>query len=210
MHLVGNVMIDVLQAELPRARALDQPAKLGLQPAGYVLWTMHRASNVDDRETLGRLCAALVRVASRIPVVFPVHPRSKARLEAAGLWATLMAAPGVTLTPPLGYLEFLGLSSHARIVVTDSGGLQEESTVLGIPCLTLRENTERPITVTEGTSTLVGHDIGLLEAAFEDVLAGRYKRGAAPTLWDGHAGERIAYETAKFLELDAPAPSYQI
>jgi UDP-N-acetylglucosamine 2-epimerase (non-hydrolysing) len=171
---------------------------------------MHRASNVDDRETLGRLCAALVRVASRIPVVFPVHPRSKARLEAAGLWATLMAAPGVTLTPPLGYLEFLGLSSHARIVVTDSGGLQEESTVLGIPCLTLRENTERPITVTEGTSTLVGHDIGLLEAAFEDVLAGRYKRGAAPTLWDGHAGERIAYETAKFLELDAPAPSYQI
>jgi UDP-N-acetylglucosamine 2-epimerase (non-hydrolysing) len=200
MHLVGNVMIDVLKAQLPTARALDQPAKLGLAPAGYVLWTMHRASNVDDREVLAGFCAALLRMASRMPVVFPVHPRTRARLEAAGAWAELAAAPGVMLTPPLGYLEFLGLSSQARIVVTDSGGLQEESTMLGIPCLTLRENTERPITVSEGTSTLVGRDVGRLEALFTDVLEGRYKQGTTPALWDGHAADRIAYQTARFLE----------
>lgn len=199
IHLTGNVMIDVLLAELPKARALGQPEAMGVAPGGYVVWTMHRPSNVDDPAALAGLCAALLRMAERLPVVFPVHPRTRARLEAAGLWSALAAAPGVVLSPPLGYLEFLGLTSQARIIVTDSGGLQEESTVLGIPCLTLRENTERPITVTEGTSVLVGRDVGLLERAFADVLEGRYKQGRAPALWDGHAAERIAEQTARFL-----------
>jgi UDP-N-acetylglucosamine 2-epimerase (non-hydrolysing) len=131
--------------------------------------------------------------------VFPVHPRTRARLEAAGLWPGLADAPGVVLTPPLGYLEFLSLSSAARLIVTDSGGLQEEATVLGIPCLTLRANTERPITVSQGTSTLVGQDVALLESLVDDVLAGRYKQGRAPDLWDGRAGGRIAREVAEFL-----------
>jgi UDP-N-acetylglucosamine 2-epimerase (non-hydrolysing) len=199
MFLVGNVMIDVLKAELPIARDLKQPEKMGLTPGGYVLWTMHRPSNVDDPQILGEIVTSLVRIASRLPVVFPVHPRTRGRLEAAGLWAKLAAAPGVVLSQPLGYLEFLSLSSQAQLIVTDSGGLQEESTVLGIPCLTLRENTERPITVSEGSSTLVGRDVKLLEKLVDDVLAGRYKRGHAPDHWDGKAGQRIAEVVARFL-----------
>jgi UDP-N-acetylglucosamine 2-epimerase (non-hydrolysing) len=199
IRLVGNVMIDVLYAQLPAARALHQPEALGLVPGEFALWTMHRPSNVDVTATLGSLVDSMARIAERLPVVFPVHPRTRARLEAAGLWQKLERSPGVRLTPPLGYLEFLGLSSEARLIVTDSGGLQEESAVLEIPCLTLRNNTERPVTVSSGTSTLVGADIALLERLVEDVLAGRYKRGKAPTLWDGHAGTRIGAEVVRFL-----------
>jgi UDP-N-acetylglucosamine 2-epimerase (non-hydrolysing) len=136
IRMVGNVMIDVLKAELPLARELGQPAKLGLKSGEYALWTMHRPSNVDEAEVLGGMAAAMMRIATKLPVVFPAHPRTKARLEAAGLWEKLAAAPGVHVGPPLGYMEFLSLSSQARLIVTDSGGLQEESTVLGIPCLT--------------------------------------------------------------------------
>ena len=199
MRVVGNVMIDVLSAELPAARALQQPQKFGLTPGSYVAWTMHRPSNVDEPSALKSIAESMIRIAQRLPVVFPVHPRTRARLEAAKLWAQLDAAPGVRLTPPLGYLEFLSLSSQAKIIITDSGGLQEESTVLDIPCLTLRENTERPITVSEGTSTLVGRDVNLLERLVGDILDGRYKRGVAPKLWDGRAGERIAREVVDFL-----------
>jgi UDP-N-acetylglucosamine 2-epimerase (non-hydrolysing) len=201
IRLVGNVMIDVLRAELPIARDLQQPGKMGVAPGQYALWTMHRPSNVDDPAVLASIVASLARIAARLPVVFPVHPRTRARLEAAGLWSTLEKSPGVVLSPPLGYLEFLGLSSQAQLIVTDSGGLQEESTVLGIPCLTLRENTERPITVSQGSSTLVGRDVQLLERLVDDVLAGRYKQGQAPDHWDGRAGERIAREVARFLEV---------
>lgn len=208
MCLVGNVMIDVLRAELSIARDLNQPEKMGLAAGGYALWTMHRPSNVDDPAVLADIVATLVRIAARLPVAFPVHPRSRARLEAAGLWSRLSDAPGVVLSQPLGYLEFLSLSSQARLIVTDSGGLQEESTVLGIPCLTLRENTERPITVSLGTSTLVGRDVNLLEQLVDDVLGGRYKQGRSPDYWDGHAGERIARAVAQFLSgspIDKPS-----
>jgi UDP-N-acetylglucosamine 2-epimerase (non-hydrolysing) len=199
IRLVGNVMIDVLHAQLPAARALHHPESLGLAPRQFVLWTMHRPSNVDAPATLASLVATMARIAERLPVVFPVHPRTRARLESAGLWQKLEQSPGVRLTPPLGYLEFLSLSSEAKLIVTDSGGLQEESAVLEIPCLTLRQNTERPVTVSSGTSTLVGADVALLERLIDDILAGRYKRGTAPALWDGHAGTRIGAEVVGFL-----------
>ncbi len=185
---VGNVMIDTLLAHLPRARALGVPEAMGLSPGGYAVVTLHRPSNVDDPEVLARLLGALAGLAERLPVVFPVHPRTRARLE--GDAARLAAA--LRLTDPLGYLEFLSLTSAARLVLTDSGGLQEESTALGIPCLTLRENTERPVTVAEGTNEVVGTDPGRIGAAARRILDGGGKRGRRPDLWDGRAGERAA------------------
>jgi UDP-N-acetylglucosamine 2-epimerase (non-hydrolysing) len=160
---------------------------------------MHRPSNVDEPATLSALIGAMRRIARSLPVVFPAHPRTRARMEAAGLWASLETSPGVHVTPPLGYMEFLSLTSQARLIITDSGGLQEESAALEIPCLTLRENTERPVTVSEGTSTLVGSNVGLLERLVGDILGGGYKRGKSPALWDGHAGERIGHEVVQFL-----------
>jgi len=186
---VGNLMIDTLHAHLPRARALGVPARLGLPEGGYAVATLHRPSNVDDPATLARLLDALARIAREVPVVFPVHPRTHARLAAPELAGR---AAALRLTEPLGYLEFLSLTSAARVVLTDSGGLQEETTALGVPCLTLRENTERPITVSEGTNVVVGTDP---ERIVEEALrALRRSRSAArrPSLWDGQAGERAA------------------
>ncbi len=200
IRLVGNVMIDVLLAQLPSARELKQPQKMNLAPGRYCVWTMHRPSNVDNPDSLASLIQSLIRIAKNIPVVFPIHPRTRARIEAAGLLPSLEKSAEVQLTTPLGYLEFLGLTSQARLIVTDSGGLQEESAALEIPCLTLRENTERPVTVSEGTSTLVGADVKLLERLVDDILHGRYKRGRAPHLWDGNAGTRIGQEVLKFLD----------
>jgi UDP-N-acetylglucosamine 2-epimerase (non-hydrolysing) len=185
---IGNVMIDTLEAHLPRARALRVPEAMGLAPAGYAVATLHRPSNVDDAETLARLVGALARIARSLPVVFPVHPRTRARLEATAP----AGATALRLTEPLGYLEFLSLTSAARLVLTDSGGLQEESTALGVPCLTVRENTERPITVTEGTNEVVGTEPDRIVDAAERILAGGGKRGRRPALWDGRAGERAA------------------
>jgi UDP-N-acetylglucosamine 2-epimerase (non-hydrolysing) len=186
---VGNVMIDTLLANLPRARALRVPERLGLTPGRYAVATLHRPSNVDEPQTLARLLGALRRIAREAPVVFPVHPRTRARLEAAGLGET---AGALRLCEPLGYLEFLSLTSAAQLVLTDSGGLQEETTALGIPCLTLRENTERPVTVDEGTNEVVGTDAERIVTAALHALAGEGKRGRCPALWDGKAGERAA------------------
>jgi UDP-N-acetylglucosamine 2-epimerase (non-hydrolysing) len=199
VRLVGNVMIDVLRQQLAGARALRQPERLGVEPGGFALWTLHRPSNVDGTASLQALAAALERAAARLPVVFPVHPRTRERLGAAGLWQRLAGQPAIHLTEPLGYREFLGLSSAARLVVTDSGGVQEETTALGVPCLTLRANTERPITVSEGTNTLVGADYRGLDPWIARVLAGDYKQGRCPALWDGRAGERVGAEIAAFL-----------
>lgn len=192
IHLVGNVMIDTLRRLLPVAKRLDTLARYGLRPGQYCVVTMHRPANVDSPETLAGLIDVLVRVSRQLPLVFPVHPRTKKRIEEFRLAARLERAPGVIQLPPQGYLDFLALLSQAKVIVTDSGGLQEESTALGVPCLTLRPNTERPITVETGSSTLVGNDPAKLRHCLEEVLTDRYKRGRCPELWDGKAAERMA------------------
>jgi UDP-N-acetylglucosamine 2-epimerase (non-hydrolysing) len=188
VHLVGNAMIDSLLAQIPAARRSGVLERLGLHAKGYVLVTLHRPGNVDSRAALGGLLGALARIASQRPVIFPAHPRTRKRLEEFGL-----AVPaGVRVLDPLGYLEFLGLTDGADLVLTDSGGIQEETTVLGIPCLTLRENTERPVTVEVGTNQLVGLQPDRIVEAAERILNGARRPGRIPDLWDGHAGERIA------------------
>lgn len=193
IHLVGNVMIDTLFANLARARQRPVLAQLGLEPGAYGLVTLHRPANVDDAAVLTGLVAALGEVAFECPLVFPVHPRTRPKLHAA-------LPAGVRLVDPFGYLDFLALQADARLVLTDSGGVQEETTVLGIPCLTLRDNTERPITVSEGTNRVVGRNPANVIAAAKEVLA-HPPEARKPALWDGKAGERIV--TAL---LDNPRP----
>lgn len=190
--LVGNVMIDTLFFNLDRAQRLGTPKEYGVNPHSYGVVTLHRPSNVDDAEILLELVKVLVKVSANLPLIFPVHPRTGHALAKTGLLAQLEQARGVHLTPPLGYLPFLSLTSQAKVIVTDSGGLQEESTALGIPCLTMRSNTERPITVEVGTSTLIGSDPQQLEESLNRVFSGSYKVGRCPDLWDGLAAERIA------------------
>jgi UDP-N-acetylglucosamine 2-epimerase (non-hydrolysing) len=185
VHLVGNVMVDTLLANLDRALASDILSRLGLTPGGYGLVTLHRPANVDDPEVLRPLLSALDEVARLCPLVLPAHPRAAQQLRHGGM------SERVQVIEPAGYLDFIALEASARLVLTDSGGVQEETTVLGVPCLTLRDNTERPITVTEGTNQLVGRDPERIVSAAQTVLdcpPGRQ----APALWDGHAGERIA------------------
>lgn len=181
---VGNVMIDTLVRLLPAARRLA-PLGLGEGCAPFVLVTLHRPSNVDDPRALPRLIDALDAVAARVPVIFPMHPRTKAQLKGRGFGRIQTAAP-------MGYMEFLALQSRAALVITDSGGIQEETTYLGVPCLTVRENTERPVTISLGTNELVGIDPQRLKRRALAILRGGGKRGRVPPLWDGRAAERIA------------------
>ena len=185
VHLVGNVMVDTLLGNLQRARAGDRLATYGVAPHAYGLVTLHRPANVDDPHVLGALMGALARISEECPLLFPVHPRTRQRLS------ELQLPPTITLTGPMGYLDFIALEASARIVLTDSGGIQEETTVLGVPCLTLRENTERPITVYEGTNVVVGCDPANIEAAGLRVLRDGVEP-RRPALWDGAAGDRIA------------------
>jgi UDP-N-acetylglucosamine 2-epimerase (non-hydrolysing) len=180
---VGNVMIDSLVRLLPAAL---QCAKNGL-PERYVLATLHRPSNVDDSASLRRILTALLEINDVLPVVFPAHPRTRQRIEQFGI-----DTGKLQFVEPLPYVEFLSLQSHATAVITDSGGIQEETTYLGVPCLTLRSNTERPVTVSIGTNVLVGQDPKLLNSELTRILEGKAKKGSIPPLWDGHAGERIA------------------
>lgn len=190
VHLVGNVMIDTLVRALPRARKRWEDSwSARLRPGEFCLVTLHRPPNVDDPRSLAALMGALAKIAHHIPVVFPVHPRTKKALEAAG---PRESEPGLVLMEPIPYVDFLALEAHAALVITDSGGVQEETTFLGVPCLTVRERTERPITVTMGTNTLVGNDVDLLWGHVELVLEGKGKAGRIPPLWDGRASERIA------------------
>jgi UDP-N-acetylglucosamine 2-epimerase (non-hydrolysing) len=205
VRFVGNVMIDSLlhNREFSRTPAAAvaaggfDPALIG-GPGGYGVVTLHRPSNVDHPDVLASLLGVLSEIARQLPLVFALHPRTKANIERFGL-VHLIENTRLILLPPQGYLEMLGLMAGARIVLTDSGGLQEETTALGIPCLTLRENTERPITVEQGTNTMVGRDVAVIRKEAAVILAGNGKQGRVPELWDGHAAERIADDLATWL-----------
>lgn len=198
MVFVGNLMIDSLRAALPlavdptecvRRSGLDVAVLAGGRPFGLV--TLHRPSNVDDPQALHEALAILTDAAQRLPLVWPMHPRTRASIDRAGL-APMLVNPRLLCLPPQGYLEMVGLMSRASLALTDSGGVQEETTALGVPCLTLRANTERPITVDQGTNTLVGRDRSKILRAIDEIVAGGGKRGRVPELWDGRTAERIA------------------
>jgi UDP-N-acetylglucosamine 2-epimerase (non-hydrolysing) len=188
VRLVGNIMIDSLVRMEPKALERKTAARLGLEPGGYALLTLHRPSNVDDPVTLLRLLNLFGDLSSKLPIVFPVHPRTRKHMEIIGY------NPPATfrLVEPVDYLDSLCLQKQSKMVLTDSGGIQEETSCLGIPCLTLRPNTERPVTVELGTSTIVGNDQIQIMNAFEQVLSGTYKQGQRIPLWDGHTAERVA------------------
>ncbi|MEP0844234.1 MAG: UDP-N-acetylglucosamine 2-epimerase (non-hydrolyzing) [Phycisphaerae bacterium] len=192
VHFVGNVMIDTLEKHRRRAERSTIHATLGVEPRGYCVVTLHRPANVDDPTVLARLAEVFAEIHRDLAIVFPVHPRTRQRMESAGLLGPLGGLPRLHLVEPLGYLDFLALLSKAALVLTDSGGIQEETTILGVPCLTLRENTERPVTITEGTNRLVGMDPARVLSAYHDVRAGRCRVGARPQGWDGRAAGRIA------------------
>jgi len=205
VHFVGNVMIDSLLANRRRApspaealRSAGAPASFVEDPSGYGVVTLHRPSNVDRAETLSQAITILRDVGERLPLVCALHPRTQQNIERFNLGHLLDSARLVVL-PPLGYLDMLGLMASAKLVLTDSGGMQEETTALGIPCLTMRENTERPITVEEGTNTIVGRDRSRTLALVDEILRTGGKRGRVPELWDGHAAERIAEYLARWL-----------
>ena len=194
IFFVGNVMIDTLLKHKEMAGRLDLMDRWGLEPCKYATLTLHRPSNVDERETLEGILEALTEIAHGLPIVFPIHPRTRKMVEQFGLSSYLNngnRVQGIWTTEPLGYLEFLHLNMNARMVLTDSGGLQEETTVLGVPCITLRENTERPITCEEGTNVIVGNRKENILAAARKVLQGDIARGRVPEKWDGQAAERI-------------------
>jgi len=191
IFMVGNVMIDSLRHFLPIAQQSAIGSELNLKNGAgwnqFAVLTLHRPSNVDSLEKLSQLLAAVDSVAAEMPVIFPVHPRTQQRISQGGV----QLHGQLRLIPPVGYLDFLCLLSKAKLVLTDSGGIQEETTALGVPCLTLRENTERPITISQGTNLLVGTDPAKIIAAARDTLAGKGKVGRIPPLWDGHAAKRI-------------------
>jgi UDP-N-acetylglucosamine 2-epimerase (non-hydrolysing) len=202
---VGNVMIDTLLANLRHAsrprdtlKSAGHAAALVDDGCGYGIVTLHRPSNVDQLSTLSPLLQVLAEVSQRLPLVFAMHPRTRENIGRFGLTHLLGASRIVTL-PPQGYLSMLGLVANSKLVLTDSGGLQEESTALGVPCLTVRENTERPITVEQGTNTIVGSDRNAIMTCVHDILHGGGKRGRMPELWDGHAAERIAADLERWL-----------
>jgi UDP-N-acetylglucosamine 2-epimerase (non-hydrolysing) len=206
----GNVMIDsLLDCRESARQAATTLREHGLDPslvegsAGYGVVTLHRPSNVDDAQVLKPLLQVIAEVSQRLPLVFAMHPRTRSNVERFGLTDLLDPRCVVTL-PPQGYLEMVGLMKSATLVLTDSGGLQEETTALGVPCLTLRENTERPITVEQGTNTMVGRDLQAIRDGVAEILAGRGKRGLVPEYWDGHAAERIVADLNQWLRAGTP------
>jgi len=186
IHFVGNVMIDTLMKHRTKAAALDVISRFEVQPGSYALVTLHRPSNVDEPGVLGGILEALKEISNAMPVIFPIHPRTVKRIQEFGLDTT-----GIRTVAPLGYLEFLNLTSNARIVLTDSGGLQEETTILGVPCMTLRNNTERHVTITHGTNMLAGPDKSRILDGFGRITSGDWQPAGPPEFWDGHAAERI-------------------
>ena len=207
IYLVGNVMVDSLLASVERASRLDTVSRFGLEPARYAVLTLHRPENVDRKQNLTRIGTALQQISQRIPIVFPCHPRSRKSISHFGLQSLLghvqgpesdiLPRSGLLSCDPLGYLEFLNLMMNCRFTLTDSGGIQEETTALGIPCLTLRENTERPITVTQGTNVVVGTETERIVTEAYRILDGNAKKGTRPELWDGRTAERIVETLAQ-------------
>jgi len=197
IHRVGNIMIDSL--EMLRDKIQEQAAynEFGLQPGDYGVVTLHRPSNVDDQAALKSICETFTRVGQRIPLIFPVHPRTRKNLEQNGFLSLLKESPGVHAVEPLNYLRFMNLVFNCRLAITDSGGIQEETTYLGIPCLTMRPNTERPITIEQGTNLLC--DFDHLETMIETTLSGDNRRGSVPELWDGHTADRVVASMKKLL-----------
>jgi len=192
IYFSGNVMIDTLRANLEQAIPFSETLKSyqDVHEGGYALLTLHRPSNVDDSHILKKLLQSIVAISHKLPVVFPIHPRTLNRIEQDGL-LDFINSGNVICLPPVGYLQMLGLMKSAKMVLTDSGGLQEETTSLGIPCITLRENTERPITVEQGTNTIVGTDPEKIKICVDDILATGGKSGRIPEYWDGKAATRI-------------------
>jgi UDP-N-acetylglucosamine 2-epimerase (non-hydrolysing) len=194
VHLIGNVMIDSLMAHLPEARALRHHERLGLAPQTYATMTLHRPANVESRDKLAEILDAILDSVGDLPVVFPCHPRTRKRVADFGLSGRFVDVPGrrgIWMTEPLGYLEFMALNSQARIVLTDSGGLQEETTILGVPCVTIRDNTERPVTIEDGSNILAGTSGSGIRSATAQMLARPAGAHRTPPLWDGKAAERI-------------------
>lgn len=203
---VGNLMIDSLHAARPRAVAPEQTlVAAGADPAlvkqgsGYGVVTLHRPSNVDEPAALTDVLETLRQASRRLPLVWPMHPRTRASIDRLKL-GHLLEGARIACLPPQGYLEMVGLMSSAAVVLTDSGGVQEETTALGVPCLTMRSNTERPITLEQGTNTLVGRDRTLILQLVDEILASGGKRGRTPELWDGHAADRIAAHFGPWLQ----------
>jgi UDP-N-acetylglucosamine 2-epimerase (non-hydrolysing) len=189
IYFVGNVMIDTLLAHRDRARALDARRRYGLN-GSYAILTLHRPTNVDDPVVFEGLMLSIGEIAREMPVVFPVHPRTRPAVLKSETASRLVEAGGLRLLDPLGYLEFLSLMEHSRVVLTDSGGIQEETTILGVPCLTLRQNTERPVTVTDGTNRVVGTEPARIIEGWREVRRNQLPR-KIPPLWDGQAARRI-------------------
>lgn len=198
VFFVGNIMIDTLVHNLKVSAESKILDNLGLKPGEYTVMTLHRPSNVDDPAILNELLKAVAEIGAKAPVVFPCHPRTAKEMDKHG-GLTAIDPRALRILEPLGYLDFLRLQSQARLVLTDSGGVQEETTYLQIPCLTMRYNTERPVTVTEGTNQLIGSDPARLRAAAADILSGKLKKGKIPELWDGHTAERIVATLDKIL-----------
>lgn len=204
IRFVGNVMIDTLRSNLERAVPFEQTvsaaerARCDAAPGKYAVLTMHRPSNVDDPAVLRQLIETIVEASRMLPIVFPLHPRTRMKIEQSGLMP-LLAHARIVLLPPLGYLEMLGLMKDARLVLTDSGGIQEETTALGVACVTLRDNTERPVTVEEGTNMLAGTQRSAILAAVDGILAHGGKTGRIPQYWDGAASVRIAETVRRWI-----------
>jgi UDP-N-acetylglucosamine 2-epimerase (non-hydrolysing) len=205
IRFVGNVMIDTLHHNLVKAVPVSQilqnagREKFLVGHDGYAILTAHRPSNVDDPDTLRSLLETILKISARLPIIFPMHPRTRDMIQKFGL-DKILNVPTVLQLPPMGYLEMLGLMKDARVVLTDSGGIQEETTALGVPCITLRNNTERPITVDEGTNTIAGLDSAKIITIFNEIMLTGGKAGRIPELWDGHASTRIATEILDWLK----------
>ena len=191
VHLVGNLMIDTLLKNRAKAEQSDVLDQLGLSGGGYAALTLHRPSNVDDPAAMERIFDALEVIGRDLPMVFPIHPRTRKNLEQSSLGERARKMKNLQLIDPVGYLDFLKLTSSARLVLTDSGGVQEETTILQVPCLTLRDNTERPVTATEGSNQLVGTRTERILEGYRSVLANGERSGRVPPMWDGHAAGRI-------------------